>query len=83
MPRDSRQDAVMAVVLSCFAAMASSAAGSATLDASCKLRYPIVLSHHFSMKELCPPDAPTTGAASCMAILDYDRHCAFKTVDAQ
>ena len=75
--------AVTAVVLSSLAAMASNTASSATLDPSCKLRYPIVLSHHFSAGELCPPKAPATGAASCMAILDYDRYCAVKTVDAQ
>ncbi|MGC4060781.1 MAG: hypothetical protein QM749_08000 [Aquabacterium sp.] len=80
--RNAPHAVAMAVVLSCAATMAGGTV-AATLDASCKLRYPIVLSHHFSVKELCPPDAPKTGAASCMAILDYDRYCAVKTTDAQ
>ena len=52
-------------------------------DASCKLRYPLVLSHHFSMRPLCASTAPASGPASCMNSEDYQRYCAVKTTDAQ
>lgn len=59
------------------------AGASAAQDAGCKLKYPIVLSHHWSMSKLCSDSAPATGPASCMRTLDYASQCAVKTLDAQ
>jgi pimeloyl-ACP methyl ester carboxylesterase len=54
-----------------------------TADTSCQLRYPIVLSHHWSARAICSPRAPATGAAACVQVEDYDKYCARKTADAQ
>lgn len=52
-------------------------------DPSCQLRYPVVLSHHWSMVRICSASAPATGPASCVESQDYARYCADKDVDAQ
>ena len=52
-------------------------------DATCKLKYPIVLSHHWSMSKVCSDSAPATGVASCMQTLNYETQCAIKGQDAQ
>lgn len=52
-------------------------------DTRCQLRYPVVLSHHWSMTRICSPSAPATGPASCVESQDFDKHCVDKGVDAQ
>jgi pimeloyl-ACP methyl ester carboxylesterase len=49
-------------------------------DASCKLKYPIVLSHLWSTGPICP-DASKTGALSCEQVQDYNRYCAQKSTN--
>lgn len=57
--------------------LSSTAAWS--VDTSCKLRYPIVLSHMWSVTPLCEqPDA--TGPQACEKAQDYERYCAEKSV---
>lgn len=56
--------------------------GAAAQDASCQLKYPIVMSHHWSMTKLCPDNAPATGPASCMQTLNYEKYCVDKGQDA-
>lgn len=53
------------------------------VDASCKLHYPIVLSHHWSARAICSERAAATGPASCVQAEDYAKYCALKTQDAQ
>ncbi len=56
--------------------LASNAAWS--VDASCQLKYPIVLSHMWSATPICEnPDA--TGAQACEKAQDYARYCAQKS----
>ncbi|MGC4062732.1 MAG: hypothetical protein QM749_18570 [Aquabacterium sp.] len=57
------------------------ASNAHVLDASCQLKYPIVLSHHWGARPICP-DPTLTGAQACVAIEDYDRLCVAKGVDA-
>ncbi len=52
-------------------------------DAACQLKYPIVLSHHWAMRKICPDAAPATGAASCVQAEDYQKYCVAKGQDAQ
>ena len=52
-------------------------------DATCKLKYPIVLSHHWSMSKICPDNAPATGAASCAKTVDYQKYCVAKGQNTQ
>ena len=63
----------------CLGAMQASAAWA--VDASCQLKYPIVLSHHWGARAICP-DPAATGAKACVNLEDYDRLCAAKGVDA-
>ena len=50
-------------------------------DPSCKLQYPIVLSHMWSISEICSvPDR--TGAKSCEANQDYAKYCVDKSTAA-
>lgn len=64
-------------------ALVSAQAGGTAVDTQCQLRYPIVLSHHWSARLICSNKAPATGAASCVQAEDYDTYCAQKTLDAQ
>jgi hypothetical protein len=51
------------------------------VDPTCKLNYPIVLSHMWSASPICSvPDR--TGAKSCEANQDYARYCASKSTGA-
>lgn len=52
-------------------------------DASCQLKYPIVLSHHWAMRKICSDQAPATGASSCVQVEDYEKYCVAKAQDAQ
>jgi pimeloyl-ACP methyl ester carboxylesterase len=59
--------------------LASTASWS--VDLSCKLQYPVVLSHIWSAGLLCPnPEA--TGSMSCESTQDYERYCARKSTQA-
>lgn len=51
------------------------------IDASCQLKYPIVLSHHWGARPICP-DPTLTGVRACVNLEDYDRLCVAKGVDA-
>ncbi len=51
-------------------------------DASCRLRHPIVLSHHWGVRAICP-DPALTGPRACAEVEDYERLCAVKGVDAK
>lgn len=72
-------------LLACLTAatMGAGAHAGTAIDASCHLRYPIVLSHHWSARAICSPRAPAAGAASCMQVEDHGKYCAQKTQDAQ
>ncbi|MBA4111327.1 MAG: hypothetical protein C0487_17245 [Leptothrix sp. (in: Bacteria)] len=71
---------MLALALGC-AAMGARA--TPAVDSSCKLQYPIVLSHHWSARTICSDRAAATGPASCVQAEDYDKYCAQKTQDAQ
>ena len=75
----------MTLIKQALAALAFSGVAHATppADASCQLRYPIVLSHHWSARTICSERAAATGPASCLQTEDYDKYCASKTQDAQ
>lgn len=49
-------------------------------DASCHLKYPIVLSHHYGARKICQNEA-ATGVLSCMNTENYAKHCADKRPD--
>jgi len=51
------------------------------VDASCHLRYPLVLSHVWSIAPICR-DASVTGAQSCEQTQDHERYCASKSTGA-
>jgi pimeloyl-ACP methyl ester carboxylesterase len=51
------------------------------VDTSCQLKYPIVLSHHWGARPICP-DPALTGPKACVTVEDYDRLCVAKGVDA-
>ncbi len=55
--------------------------GAQATDLSCKTRYPLVLSHVWSIAPICR-DPEATGAKSCENTLDYERLCAVKKVVA-
>lgn len=63
-------------------ACAALAPAAHAVDASCQLKYPVVLSHHWSMGKICPDTAPSTGDASCVVTQNYDKYCAIKGTDA-
>jgi pimeloyl-ACP methyl ester carboxylesterase len=72
----------MAVLAATLAGTPAAQAQTQGMDPSCQLRYPIVLSHHWSARLICP-DATVTGARACVNTEDYARLCAVKGVDAQ
>ncbi|MFT3859452.1 MAG: hypothetical protein QM742_18780 [Aquabacterium sp.] len=69
-------------LLSCAAALAALHGTAAqAIDTTCQLKYPIVLSHHWGARLICP-DPTVTGPKACVNLEDYDRLCAVKGVDA-
>jgi pimeloyl-ACP methyl ester carboxylesterase len=49
-----------------------------SVDLSCKLQYPIVLSHLWGAGTYCP-NPQVTGKLSCENVQDYERYCAQKS----
>ena len=75
MKRLSSSPARLAGVLGLL--LASTAAWS--VDLTCKLQHPIVLSHMWSTAPICA-NPEVTGAFSCENVQDYARYCARKSV---
>jgi pimeloyl-ACP methyl ester carboxylesterase len=55
-----------------------SGAAAWSADESCQLRYPIVLSHMWSVSPICE-QPEVTGPKACEKTQDYERHCAQKS----
>lgn len=64
-----------------WASSAWQACAAQAVDPSCQLKYPIVLSHHWSARPICP-NAAVVGPKSCVNLENYERFCAVKGVDA-
>ncbi len=64
-------------------AVLGGALAAPTVDATCKLKHPIVLSHHWSARAICSDRAGATGPTSCVQTEDYAKYCAQKTQDAK
>ncbi|MEY4765147.1 MAG: hypothetical protein RI907_1820 [Pseudomonadota bacterium] len=62
-------------------ALAALAGPALATDTSCQARYPLVLSHVWSISPICK-DPTVTGAKSCEQAQDYERYCATKSTGA-
>jgi pimeloyl-ACP methyl ester carboxylesterase len=73
---------ILTLAAVCVAFWAAAYAPAAhAVDSSCQLKYPIVLSHHWSASPLCA-DPTVTGAKACVNTQNYERFCAAKGVDS-